>query len=91
MIQPAARWRRALAFVATAFVASLVFNYAYAQVRPMADAMLPAAVLLMGLSWVFGLWKVPFGWTGRAVSVVVSLTMPFVAMVSLIILLGLGP
>ena len=91
MIQPLARWRRLLAFAATALVASLVFNYAYAQVWPMVDALLPGIILLMGLSWAFGLWKPPFGWPGRVVAVAVSLVTPFVAMVGLIILLGLGP
>jgi hypothetical protein len=92
VIQTTVRWRRLLAFAVTSFLASFLFDYGYAQVWPMVDGLPLASALLLGLSWVFGLWRAPFRWLGVAWSLVISLLMPFFAMIGLLaVLCHVGP
>jgi hypothetical protein len=92
VIQPAVRWRRLLVFAGTAFVASFFFDYGYAQVWPMVDGLPLASALLLGMSWFFGLWRAPFRPLGIVWSLVVSLLMPFFAMIGLLaVLCYVGP
>jgi hypothetical protein len=87
VIPPAVRWRRLLAFAGTAFVASFLFDYGYAQVWPMVDGLPLASALLLAVSWFFGLWRAPFRWPGVACSLVISLFTPFLAMIGLLAIL----
>jgi hypothetical protein len=92
VIQPTVRWRRLLAFAGTAFVASFLFDYGYAQVWPMVQGLPLASALLLAMSWFFGLWRAPFRPLGIAWSLVVSLLMPFFAMIGLLaVLCYVGP
>ena len=92
MIQPTVSWRRLLAFAGTAFVASFLFDYGYAQVWPMVEGLPLASALLLGISWLFGLWRAPFRPLGVAWSLVISLLMPFFAMICLLaVLCYVGP
>jgi hypothetical protein len=92
VIQPTVRWRRLLAFAGTAFVASFLFDYGYAQAWPMVEGLPLASASLLGMSWFFGLWRAPFRPLGIAWSLVVSLLMPFFAMIGLLaVLCYVGP
>jgi hypothetical protein len=53
----------------------------------MAGGLPLASALLLGMSWLFGLWRAPFRLLGIVSSLVISLLMPFFAMISLLALL----
>jgi hypothetical protein len=78
------RWQRLSIFAGAAFIACIFFDYGFAQVWPMTQGLPVASALLFGASWLIGLWRAPFGWLGFLWSLVISLLMPFLAMIAVI-------